>query len=93
MELTVSGTIFAPALKSVMEDLNETNAVLGALQIGIFLIAFAVTPVFLAPLSEIYGRTIIVRTGNIMFVAFCVGGGFAQTVSCASKSFHIFKLH
>ncbi len=63
-----------------MEDLNETDPVLGALQIGIFLIAFAVTPIFLAPLSEIYGRTVVVRTGNVVFVAFCVGGGFAQTV-------------
>lgn len=76
-----AGTIFAPSLKSVMADLGETDPVLGALQIGILLIAFAIAPIFLAPMTERYGRRIIISSGNIVFIAASLGGGFARTVS------------
>lgn len=85
-----TSTIFAPSLASVMAGTNETNPEKGALHIAIFLIAFAVAPIFLAPLSEIYGRTIVLRTGNVVFAVFCVGGGFCQTVRCPLKK--IFEL-
>lgn len=77
------GTIFAPALQSVLTDLHEDDPMLGALQIAIFLLAFAIAPLFLAPLSEIYGRSIVIRGGNSFFVIFCLGGGFAKTVTLA----------
>ncbi|TQV99624.1 MFS polyamine transporter [Cordyceps javanica] len=73
------GTIFAPSLESVMEDLGETSPVRGALQIGIFLIAFALAPIFLAPLTERYGRRVVITCGNIIFIVFCLGGGFARS--------------
>ncbi|EDN07889.1 predicted protein [Histoplasma mississippiense (nom. inval.)] len=56
-------TIFAPALLLVMADLGIKNPTLGAIQISIFVLAFALGPIFAAPLSEIYGRSIIVRSG------------------------------
>lgn len=80
------GTIFAPALLLVMADLGIKNPTLGAIQISIFVLAFALGPIFAAPLSEIYGRSIIVRTCNILFIAFSIGSGFAQNVSPFSGS-------
>ncbi|XWW97104.1 hypothetical protein V2A60_005085 [Cordyceps javanica] len=74
-----ASTIFAPSLESVMEDLGETSPVRGALQIGIFLIAFALAPIFLAPLTERYGRRVVITCGNIIFIVFCLGGGFARS--------------
>ncbi|KAJ3495662.1 hypothetical protein NLG97_g3233 [Lecanicillium saksenae] len=76
-----ASTIFAPSLKSVMADLGETNPVRGALQIGILLIAFALAPIFLAPLTERYGRRIVISAGNIVFILFCLGGGFAKSTA------------
>lgn len=64
------GTIFAPFLKSVMEGLGETNPVLGALQIGILLLASAITPIFLALLTERYRRRIVMTCGNMAFILF-----------------------
>ncbi|RSL78424.1 hypothetical protein CEP51_008217 [Fusarium floridanum] len=49
-----TSTIFAPSLSSVMADTNETDPAKAALHIAMFLIAFAVAPIFLAPLSEIF---------------------------------------
>ncbi|OAX84745.1 hypothetical protein ACJ72_00884 [Emergomyces africanus] len=76
-----ASTIFAPALLLVMADLEIENPTLGAMQISIFVLAFALGPIFAAPLSESYGRTIIVRTCNILFIAFSLGSGFAQNAA------------
>ncbi|KAM0420339.1 hypothetical protein ACHAPT_011881, partial [Fusarium lateritium] len=76
-----TSTIFAPSLSSVMAGTNETDPGKAALHISIFLIAFAVAPIFLAPLSEMYGRSIVLRSGNLAFASFCIGSGFCQTTS------------
>ncbi|KAF2193839.1 MFS general substrate transporter [Zopfia rhizophila CBS 207.26] len=74
-----ASTIFAPSVSLVMDELDIRDSTLGALQVSIFLFAYAIGPLFLAPLSEMYGRTIILHTGNFVLVAFSIGGGFAQT--------------
>ncbi|GAB1318346.1 hypothetical protein MFIFM68171_08556 [Madurella fahalii] len=74
-----ASTIFAPSIHLVMADLGITDSTLGALQVSVFLFAYAVGPLFLAPLSELYGRAVILQLGNIVFVAFSVGGGFSRT--------------
>ncbi|PGH02320.1 hypothetical protein AJ79_07659 [Helicocarpus griseus UAMH5409] len=78
---TFASTIFAPALLLVMEDLNIQNPTLGAIQVSILVFAFAFGPIFAAPLSEIYGRTIVIHLGNMMFVGFSIGTGFAQNAA------------
>ncbi|KAJ6440717.1 MFS general substrate transporter [Purpureocillium lavendulum] len=76
-----ASTIFAPSLQSMMEDVGETDPVKGALQIAIFLLSFAIAPIFLAPLSEIHGRRPILRWGNMVFAAFGIGAGFSKTTA------------
>ncbi|RSM18091.1 hypothetical protein CDV31_003013 [Fusarium ambrosium] len=76
-----TSTIFAPSLSSVMADTNETDPGKAALHIAMFLIAFAVAPIFLAPLSEMYGRSVVLGGGNLAFAAFCLGSGLCQTTS------------
>ncbi|KAF2113518.1 major facilitator superfamily domain-containing protein [Lophiotrema nucula] len=76
-----ASTIFAPSLYVVMNGLRITDATIGALQISISMFAYAIGPLFLAPLSEIYGRVVILHIGNITFVAFSIGAGFCQTAA------------
>ncbi|KAH7353135.1 major facilitator superfamily domain-containing protein [Pyrenochaeta sp. MPI-SDFR-AT-0127] len=76
-----SSAIFAPSILVVMKDLQITDSTVGALQVSIFLFAFAVGPLFLAPLSEKYGRVWIIHIGNLIFVTFSVGGGFTRTAT------------
>ncbi|KAL6352443.1 hypothetical protein LRP88_14210 [Fusarium phalaenopsidis] len=66
-----TSTIFAPSLSSVMTDTAETDPGKAALHIAMFLIAFAVAPVFLAPLSEMYGRS----TSQLVVCRFFAGMG------------------
>ncbi|KAL1866817.1 hypothetical protein VTK73DRAFT_4516 [Phialemonium thermophilum] len=76
-----TSTIFAPSLPAVMSEIGETDPVKGALQVGVFLLAFGVAPLFLAPLSEIFGRGVVLRCGNLFFLAFCLGSGFCHTAA------------
>ncbi|KAF2021283.1 MFS general substrate transporter [Aaosphaeria arxii CBS 175.79] len=74
-----ASTIFAPSVHLVMADLNITDSTLGALAVSIFLFGFAIGPLVLAPMSELYGRRLIINCGNLVFVAFSIGAGFVQT--------------
>jgi MFS family permease len=75
-----------------MEDLSITSGAAGALQVSIYLFPFGIGPLFLAPLSETYGRAPIMLIGNAVFIAFCVGGGFATTVSIPNRVYSPLRL-
>lgn len=59
-ELPVSplaSSMMAPALPQIAEHFNITNPTLVAMTLSIFLLSFAIGPLILGPLSEMYGRT------------------------------------
>jgi multidrug resistance protein len=76
----VSSSMAAPALGNIGRDLGATNQTVLTLSLSIFVLAYAVGPLFLGPLSEIYGRVIILQSANAFFLAFNIGCGFAQTI-------------
>lgn len=47
----------APGLPNIAEHFGITSETITAMTLSIFLLTFAIGPLFLAPLSEIYGRT------------------------------------
>jgi MFS family permease len=69
----------APALDQIRADLKLSSEFEVSMVLSIFVLAYAVGPLFLAPLSEIYGRVIILQLSNMFFLAFNIGCGFAQT--------------
>jgi multidrug resistance protein len=69
----------APALTSIARDLNITNEVELSLTLSIFVLAYAIGPLFLGPLSEMYGRVIVLQLANFFYLCFNLGCGFAKT--------------
>jgi MFS family permease len=69
----------APALAAMAQDLHITNRVLESMTLSIFLLAYAIGPLILGPLSEIYGRVIVLQTSNLFYLFFNLGCGFAKT--------------
>ncbi|OGE55893.1 hypothetical protein PENARI_c003G08600 [Penicillium arizonense] len=69
----VSSSMVAPALTSLAADFNVTDQVVSQLMLSIFVLAYAVGPLFLGPLSEIYGRTIVLQLANLFFLVFNIG--------------------
>jgi len=75
----VSSSMVAPALTAIAREYNITNEVEQSLTLSIFVLAYAIGPLFLGPLSEMYGRVIVLQTSNLLYLFFNLGCGLAQT--------------
>lgn len=71
--------MLAPALSTIAEEFHITNSMEQALVMSIFLLAYAIGPFLLGPLSEIYGRVVVLQTANIVYLVFNTLGGFAKS--------------
>jgi MFS family permease len=75
----MSTSIVAPALGIIGLNLNATNDFLLFLILSIFVGAYAFGPFILGPLSEVYGRVIVLQVANLFYLVFNTACGFAQT--------------
>ncbi|KAI9372092.1 major facilitator superfamily domain-containing protein [Aspergillus egyptiacus] len=75
----LASSIVAPALTDIASDLKMGSEFETQLPISIFVLAYAVGPFCLGPLSEIFGRTYVLQCSNLFYVAWNLGCGFAQT--------------
>ncbi|KAG2369917.1 multidrug resistance protein 4 [Suillus spraguei] len=69
----LASSIMAPGLPDVAIKFGITNPTVIALTLSIFLLSFAIGPLFAAPLSEVYGRVWVLHLGNLLFLAFSLG--------------------
>lgn len=69
----------APALIAISRDLNITSSIEQTLTLSIFVLAYAVGPLFLGPLSEMYGRVVVIQLANLVYLFFNLGCGLAKT--------------
>ena len=69
----LASTMFAPGAAALCKEFNVTNSTLAAFTVTIYVLGFAVGPLFVAPLSELYGRRIIYHVCNVIFLAFTLG--------------------
>ncbi|KAF9051365.1 multidrug resistance protein 4 [Panaeolus papilionaceus] len=75
----LASSMMAPGLPEVASTYNLTNPTIIALTLSVFLISFALGPLIMAPLSEMYGRTWILHIANIFTLAFSLGCAFSPT--------------
>lgn len=73
-------TIVAPALEIITEELDVTTTVLRPMVLSIFLLGYAIGPMFISPLSEIRGRTLVLQAFNFVFLVFNSACGVARTI-------------
>ncbi|KAK2836921.1 hypothetical protein FQN49_006590 [Arthroderma sp. PD_2] len=79
--VNITSTIVAPGIKDVAHDLKITSTTIATLAVSIYLLGFALGPLVISSLSEIYGRLIVYHVCNIVFVAFAVGCALSNSVS------------
>ncbi|KAM4064720.1 major facilitator superfamily protein [Hirsutella rhossiliensis] len=77
----MASSMVAPDLEAIGRDLDITSELKQALVLSIFVAAFALGPLLWGPLSELYGRVIIIQTSNVVFLLFNLGCGLARTGS------------
>ncbi|KAI2613728.1 MFS general substrate transporter [Hypoxylon fragiforme] len=75
----ISSSMIAPALLDIGRELDIPEGFEQNLVLSIFILAYALGPLIYGPLSEMYGRVIILQLSNLSFLAFSLGCGFSRT--------------
>lgn len=70
--------MLAPGVPAMMADFKSDNDQVKTFVVSIFVLGFAVGPLLMAPLSELYGRTIVYHSCNIFFVVFSAACALAS---------------
>lgn len=73
-------SICAPGSSQTLEEFGTTSRTIGTLMISIYVLGYAVGPLFLAPLSELYGRPIVINWSTAFFNVFLIGCSFAPNM-------------
>ncbi|KAJ3110229.1 hypothetical protein HK100_003108 [Physocladia obscura] len=74
----ISSSMVAPALPSMAYDIGLKTTLMVEMTLSIFVLAYAIGPLFLAPLSEVYGRYKVLQASLWFFTIFNLACGFAQ---------------
>ena len=77
----VSSSMMAPAAAVIAKEFGVTNSTVVAMLTSIFVLAYAFGPLFLGPLSEVYGRSKVLQYGNIMYLSELSDEGSLHLVS------------
>ncbi|KAH9994106.1 multidrug resistance protein 4 [Russula compacta] len=75
----IVSSMMAPALPDIADRFHIVSDTEVALTLSIFLLSFAISPLFYAPLSEMYGRTWVLHINNLLFILFNLGCAFSPT--------------
>jgi hypothetical protein len=75
----VSSSMIAPAMQDLGKTLGMRTDIEVYLSMAIFILAYAIGPIFFGPASELYGRVRLLQVSNVWYLAWNLGCGFAQT--------------
>ncbi|KAI7369807.1 hypothetical protein KC336_g20977, partial [Hortaea werneckii] len=71
----LASSMFAPGVPQVLQDFRTGSTTLAEFVVSIYVLGFAVGPLLISPMSEMYGRIPVYIVCNIMFEIF--------TIACA----------
>ncbi|KAF8479662.1 MFS polyamine transporter [Russula ochroleuca] len=75
----VSSTMIAPASGQLAEQFGIDSTVVLAMTTSVFVLGYAFGPLFLGPLSEIYGRSHVLQISNLWYLVWNIACGFARS--------------
>lgn len=75
----MSSAAAAPALPAIQKDLNIQSDTLVIMCLSVYALGTAITPLFTAPLSEIFGRVKILQATNLFYIVFNTLCGAAKS--------------
>ncbi|KAJ5611918.1 hypothetical protein N7528_009023 [Penicillium herquei] len=87
-----ASSVFAPAASYAAADFHETSSILTTLMCTSYLFGYTVGPLFLSPLSELYGRQVVLSSATT-FLALTGTGGSACLTTGAGVVADLFAPH
>ncbi|KIA75605.1 cycloheximide resistance protein [Aspergillus ustus] len=77
----LGSSMVAPSTSQLMDEFHFTSDILGAFVVSVYLLGYAIGPLILAPLSELYGRMPIYHVCNILYLVWTVACALAPNLS------------
>ncbi|KAI5291005.1 hypothetical protein KEM54_006720 [Ascosphaera aggregata] len=76
---TFSSCMPSGCINVIAEHFNVTNELQLVMPISVFLIGYVIGPLFLSPLTEVYGRAPVLKLTWFSYVCWCLGSALAPT--------------
>ena len=76
----LASSMVAPAVPLVLNHFHSTNQTIGAMVVSIYILGYALGPLFIAPMSEVYGRLITYHVNNVLFVIWTIGCALSPNI-------------
>ncbi|OTA54803.1 MFS general substrate transporter [Hypoxylon sp. EC38] len=75
-----ASSILSPAISRLDEEFGNDDTIVGSMTVSIYLLGYVVGPVFIAPLSETYGRKPVLSAANTFFCLWQIGCALAPNI-------------
>lgn len=76
----IAPTMCAPSINLLVAEFNIRSFVVSTFAVTLYLLGLSVGPMFISPLSEVYGRLPVYHISNVVFVAFVVGNALSKNI-------------
>ncbi|KAK7445520.1 hypothetical protein CaCOL14_002101 [Colletotrichum acutatum] len=76
----LGSSMFAPGIPLIMEEFHDESSVTATFLLSIYVLGFALGPLLVAPISELYGRRYLYIFGNILFTGFTIGTALSNSI-------------
>ncbi|ETI29614.1 hypothetical protein G647_02067 [Cladophialophora carrionii CBS 160.54] len=83
-----ASSVFAPAASFMSKDFHNTSTISTTFAVSVYVLGYAIGPLFFSPLSEMYGRQIILNAATVHFVVWQLGCALAPNIA----SLTVFRL-
>jgi multidrug resistance protein len=78
---SLASTIFAPGVPKLMAEFGSTSSELASFVVSAYIVPFILGPLVFAPLSELYGRNVVMNSSNVAFLIFTVLCAVSQNMA------------
>jgi hypothetical protein len=75
----LASSMVAPVTGLIQSDLGLDSDTIASFIVSIFILGYAVGPLVISPLSEVYGRRPLYHVNNVLFTCWNVGAALAPT--------------
>ena len=77
----LASSFFAPGVPQLMEEFGSHETVLAEFVVSVYVLGFAFGPLIMAPMSEIYGRSVVYHVCNVGFTIFVIACAVAPSLN------------
>ncbi|KAL1836324.1 hypothetical protein VTJ49DRAFT_5308 [Mycothermus thermophilus] len=76
----LGSSMFAPGIPRILAEFNETSSTTATFILSVYILGFAFGPLVVAPMSEIYGRSLLYNIGNVLFTIFSICTALSKNI-------------